>query len=47
MDYFDIVTKPMDLGTIKKKLSHNVYISAQNFVDDMQLVWTNCIRYNG
>jgi hypothetical protein len=24
-DYFEIVKNPMDLGTIKKKLTHNVY----------------------
>lgn len=24
-DYFDIVKHPMDFGTIKKKLAHNVY----------------------
>jgi transcriptional activator SPT7 len=47
MDYFDIVPKPMDFGTIKKKLLHNVYESARDFVDDMSLVWGNCIRYNG
>jgi len=25
LDYFDIVTKPMDLGTIRKKIAHNCY----------------------
>lgn len=25
MDYFDIVTHPMDLGTVRKRLSHNFY----------------------
>lgn len=47
MDYFDIISKPMDLGTVKKKLNHNVYESAQEFVDDMRLVWGNTYRYNG
>lgn len=47
MDYFDIITEPMDLGTIKKKLSYNAYSSAQEFVHDMSLVWKNCYRYNG
>ena len=47
MDYFDIISKPMDLGTVKKKLNHNVYEKAQDFVDDMRLVWSNCYRYNG
>jgi hypothetical protein len=26
-DYFEIVKHPMDFGTIKKKLTHNVYES--------------------
>ena len=47
MDYFDIVSKPMDLGTIKKKLSHNCYANASQFVEDMRLVWNNCYKYNG
>ena len=47
MDYFDIIQKPMDFGTIKKKLNHNVYRNVAHFVDDMNLVWKNCYKYNG
>lgn len=47
MDYFDIIEKPMDLGTVKRKLTHNVYKNMKHFVDDMNLVWGNCYRYNG
>lgn len=47
MDYFDIVTRPMDLGSVKRKMQHNVYTSALEFVEDMQLIWQNCLRYNG
>lgn len=47
MDYFDIVEKPMDLSTIKKKLTHNVYKNAKHFCDDMNLIWNNCYKYNG
>jgi bromodomain-containing factor 1 len=39
MDYFDIVTKPMDLGSIRKKISHNCYSDAQEFIADMNLIW--------
>ena len=47
MDYFDIISKPMDLSTIKKKLAHNVYRNGNSFVDDMNLIWNNCYKYNG
>ena len=47
MDYFDIVTNPMDLGTIKKKLTHNAYRNIKHFRDEMNLVWGNCYKYNG
>ena len=37
----------MDLGTVKKKLSHNCYRKPQEFVTDMNLIWQNSYRYNG
>lgn len=47
IDYFDIVTKPMDLGTIKKKLNYNAYTNAKQFYDDVKQVCKNCYLYNG
>lgn len=26
-DYFEIILEPMDFGTIRKKLTHNVYLN--------------------
>lgn len=46
-DYPQIVKKPMDFGTIKKKLTYNVYHKAKDFTDDMNLVFSNCTLYNG
>jgi len=37
----------MDFGTIKKKLTFNVYHNVQQFITDMKLVFDNCIKYNG
>lgn len=37
----------MDFGTIKKKLGHNAYESEEEFKFDMNLVFDNCILYNG
>ncbi|XP_045188552.1 bromodomain-containing protein 3-like isoform X3 [Mercenaria mercenaria] len=45
-DYHDIIKKPMDLGTIKNKLENRQYASAQDFAEDVRLIFTNCYRYN-
>ncbi|KAL2928202.1 Transcription factor GTE10 [Bienertia sinuspersici] len=45
-DYFDIVKKPMDLGTIKQNLLQNKYLGADQFEADVRLTFCNCIRYN-
>jgi len=47
MDYFDIITHPMDLGTVRKRLAHNFYSNPRLFVQDMNLIWNNCMKYNG
>lgn len=43
-DYFDVIKKPMDLGTIDKKLGE--YSSVQDFADDVRLVFRNAMIYN-
>ncbi|KAM3131429.1 hypothetical protein pb186bvf_016501 [Paramecium bursaria] len=46
-DYFDIVKKPMDFGTIKQKLHNNVYKGCYDFYCDVLQVFENCVLYNG
>lgn len=46
-DYPQIVKEPMDFGTIKKKLSLNVYKHVDEFVKDVNLIFHNCKLYNG
>lgn len=46
-DYYDIIVNPMDFGTIKKKLTFNVYNNIGQFIYDMKLVFDNCVKYNG
>lgn len=46
VDYFDIIKKPMDLGTVKDKMERREYGNATEFVDDVRLIFTNCYRYN-
>ncbi|CAB4057481.1 BRD2 [Lepeophtheirus salmonis] len=45
-DYFKIILKPMDLGTIRKRLENNYYWSGQECIDDINLMFTNCYLYN-
>jgi bromodomain-containing protein 4 len=45
-DYHKIIKKPMDLGTIKKRLENNYYWKAQEAIDDFQTMFDNCYIYN-
>ncbi|KMU79674.1 transcriptional activator spt7 [Coccidioides immitis RMSCC 3703] len=45
-DYYTIIKRPMDLGTMTKKLKALQYKSKQEFVDDLNLIWSNCLKYN-
>ena len=45
-DYFDIIKKPMDLGTIQKKLENGVYHSIESFRADVDLTFDNAMTYN-
>lgn len=45
-NYFKIIKKPMDVGTIGTNLKNGVYPSAKEFYQDMKLVFTNCYKFN-
>lgn len=45
-DYYDVIKNPMDLGTVGKKLKAFAYNSKQEFIDDLNLIWSNCFQYN-
>lgn len=45
-DYFDIIKKPMDLGTIHKKLDSGVYHAIDDFQADVHLTFDNAMAYN-
>jgi len=44
--YFEVIKRPMDLSTIDKKLKGNEYSSAQQFKDDMKLMFDNAYQFN-
>ena len=41
-----VIKHPMDLGTMTKKLKQLTYQSKAEFVDDLKLIWANCLKYN-
>ncbi|KAJ5224051.1 hypothetical protein N7468_008593 [Penicillium chermesinum] len=45
--YFNIITSPMDLGTMEKKLKANQYSSPQALIDDFNLMVSNSATFNG
>ncbi|KAI9745976.1 MAG: Transcriptional activator spt7 [Claussenomyces sp. TS43310] len=46
-DYYNIIKQPMDLGAMTKKLRTFLYKSKAEFVADLDLIWSNCLKYNG
>jgi hypothetical protein len=45
-EYYDLIKKPMDYGTMKEKLERGEYRSAQAMQKDFVLVMQNCIKFN-
>ena len=45
-DYPEIVTHPMDIGTVQQKLDGGGYTSVIDVAADVDLVWSNAILYN-
>ncbi|XP_043511870.1 bromodomain adjacent to zinc finger domain protein 1A isoform X2 [Frieseomelitta varia] len=45
-DYHDIISNPMDFGTIKYKLNNSEYETLEHFFSDCHLVFKNCQAYN-
>ncbi|XP_056289096.1 bromodomain-containing protein 3-like isoform X2 [Pseudoliparis swirei] len=45
-DYHTIITSPMDLATIKKRLENDYYCNAGECMQDFNTMFTNCYIYN-
>ncbi|PNH10449.1 hypothetical protein TSOC_002817, partial [Tetrabaena socialis] len=45
-DYFTIVKHPMWIKLVQQKLEHGEYATAQDFCEDVRLIWANCQLYN-
>ncbi|KAL4070551.1 hypothetical protein J3A83DRAFT_4244024 [Scleroderma citrinum] len=44
--YFDEITNPMDFGTISQRLTEGKYSAMEEFVKDVELVFSNCRQFN-
>jgi chromodomain-helicase-DNA-binding protein 7 len=45
-EYYEQIDNPMDYGTMKEKLEHGEYRSAQAMQKDFILVMQNCLKFN-
>ncbi|GFP79160.1 transcription factor gte4 [Phtheirospermum japonicum] len=45
-DYFVIIREPMDLGTVKNRLTQSWYKSPMEFAEDVRLTFRNAMTYN-
>ncbi|CAN8236439.1 unnamed protein product [Cochlearia groenlandica] len=45
-DYFNIIKHPMDLGTVKNKLTSGTYSCPSEFAADVRLIFSNAMTYN-
>lgn len=45
-DYFVVITKPMDMSLIMRKLKAGAYFTLKEFSEDIYLMCNNCFTYN-
>ncbi|KAK9278613.1 hypothetical protein L1049_028186 [Liquidambar formosana] len=45
-DYFTVIKHPMDLGTVKSKITSGEYSSPLGFATDVRLTFSNAMTYN-
>jgi transcriptional activator SPT7 len=41
-----VISNPMDMQTMLKKVKQKQYKSKREFKDDLDLIWSNCYMYN-
>src|SRR5271163_4420831 len=46
-DYYNIIRRPMDLGTMQRNLKTGTYFKSKaQFLEELNLIWDNCLTYN-
>ncbi|XP_078067598.1 transcription initiation factor TFIID subunit 1 isoform X2 [Mustelus asterias] len=46
-DYYKVIPNPMDLETVRKNISKHKYHNREVFLQDVELILSNSIKYNG
>jgi hypothetical protein len=46
VDYFKIIKRPMDLGTVQNNLTKEAYSTIEQWQHDIEEIWENCKTYN-
>lgn len=45
-DYYDVIQDPMNLKTIRSKIKCGKYDSIDEFLQDTELIFSNCFKYH-
>ena len=45
-NYLEVITDPMDLGTVKKSMASKRYETHEQWADDIRKVWNNAMYFN-
>uniref|UniRef100_A0A8C7GCP3 ATPase family AAA domain-containing protein 2 n=1 Tax=Oncorhynchus kisutch TaxID=8019 RepID=A0A8C7GCP3_ONCKI len=45
-DYLEVIIQPMDLSTVMTKIDTHKYLTAKNFLVDIDLICSNALEYN-
>jgi hypothetical protein len=46
-DYFSIIKHPMDISTLQQRLCFGQVATVAQFKRELDLIWDNCVAYNG
>ncbi|XP_055334348.1 transcription initiation factor TFIID subunit 1-like [Paramacrobiotus metropolitanus] len=46
-DYYEFIKNPMDFDTMLQKAKSATYRSMEQFLGDVELIYRNCVQYNG
>ncbi|KAF8566892.1 hypothetical protein P879_03835 [Paragonimus westermani] len=45
-DYYEVIKRPMDLGSVRDRIDARQYTNAEEFMKDIELIYHNALEYN-